>query len=68
MTRTKEFYELMEIFEKISKDLFYGHKVARENIKEVPAGHFYTDGYVNDMFQAFLHGYQYHKSISNLTD
>lgn len=68
MTGTKEFYELMEVFEKISKGLFYGHRVERENIKEVPAGQFYTDGHVNEMFQAFLHGYQYHKSISNLTD
>lgn len=68
MAGTKEFYELMEMFEKISKNLFYGHIVERENLKNSPTGYFYTDGYVNGMFHAFMEGYQYHKSITNLAE
>jgi hypothetical protein len=67
MVKTKEFEELRKQFEKDAKDLFYGHKVERYGRGEdVPAGQFYQDGFVNNMFVAYMHGYAFHKSIANL--
>ena len=68
MKGTKEFYEIMDQFEKEAKTLFYGHKIERVGKQEkVPAGIFYNDGYVNEMFKAFISGYQFHKNVS-MTD
>lgn len=67
MYGTKEFYELMAQFEKDAKTLFYGHKierVTREERPTMPADQFYNDGFVNQMFHAYMMGYQFHKSIS----
>ena len=67
MKGTKEFYEIMDQFEKEAKRLFYGHKIDRVVKNDrIPQDQFYDDGFVNNMFQAFLSGYQYHKCISNL--
>ena len=67
MRGTKEFYELMDKFEKDSKNLFYGHRVERyERDEKVPTSEFYTDGFVNQMFHAYMTGYQFHKCIANL--
>lgn len=66
MVGTKEFYELMDQFEKDVKKIIYGHKIKRENIKDVPAGVFYTDGYVNTMFQSYMHGYQNAKCLARI--
>jgi len=66
MTGTKEFYELMNMFERETKQLMYGHRVeryTREEKEHIPANQFYTDGFVNDMFQAFMSGYQYRKAL-----
>ena len=67
MKGTKEHYELMGQFEKDAKNLFYGHKVERVGRDEkVPANQFYHDGYVNNMFIAYMAGYQLHKCIANM--
>jgi hypothetical protein len=66
MRGTKEIYEVMSMFEKVARNLFYGHKVERYlRDEKVPSDQFYCDGYVNAIFLAFLSGYQYHKSVSN---
>lgn len=65
MNSTQEMYDLMSMFEKVSGTLFYGHKVERYGRGEnVPVGEFYKDGFVNQMFRAFMSGYQFHKCIS----
>jgi hypothetical protein len=65
---SKEFYEMMDFFERdAAKRLFYGHEVKRyARDEKVPADQFYTDGFVNQMFLAFMAGYSLHESISNL--
>ena len=62
---TKEHYDMMDQFEKVAKELIYGHKVERAVNRET-VGEFYYDGYVNTMFKAFMYGYAFHKCISNL--
>jgi hypothetical protein len=63
-TGTKEFYELMEQFEKNMKNITYGHNVIRDTsgIKGV----WYTDGHVNTIFDAYMHGYEYGKLTERL--
>lgn len=63
-TGDKEFYELMNQFERNMKELTYGHEVIRDNagIKGV----WYTDGYVNTMFNTYMYGYEYAKSVARL--
>lgn len=60
----KEFYELMEQFEKNMKDLTYGHEVIRD--KTDIKGVWYEDGHVNTLFNTYMHGYEYAKSIARL--
>ena len=55
---TKEFYELMDQFEKDVKKITYGHKVEREQANEkLPVNIFYQDGYINTLFLAYMRGY-----------
>jgi len=64
MVGTKEFYELMEQFEKDVKKVMYGHKIERVSKEEkVPADVFYQDGYVNTLFMMYMYGYQSGKYI-----
>lgn len=63
MTGTSEFYELMDQFEKDVRKITYGHKVERIGRgAKVPAGQFYHDGHVNELFRAYMYGYQLRKS------
>ena len=66
MRGTKEFHELMDKFEKDARDLFYGHTVERDKGENLPASVFYTDGFLNTIFHAYVMGYQLRKSISQL--
>ena len=57
-TGTKEFYDVMEHFEKnMKKSNIYISNFEKEtsNIK----GHWYKDGKTNDLFNAFLMGYSF---------
>jgi hypothetical protein len=55
-TGSKEFYEVMEQFERNMKDITYGHEIIRD--KSGIKGIWYTDGYVNTLFNTYMHGYQ----------
>lgn len=64
MNGTKEFHDIQENFEKnINYFSSHGHIVKRDNsgIK----GIWYTDGYINDLFRAFMMGYQFNR-VNNL--
>lgn len=69
MKGTKEFYEVVEQFERDFKnpesDLYVScsNPLARSS-KE--SGWFYENGLVNQIFMAYLSGYSYRKSIENL--
>jgi hypothetical protein len=64
-----EFVVMQEQFEKNIGKLTFGHKferVPRDERSKVPATIFYNDGYVNDMFQAYMHGYALKESLVRL--
>lgn len=58
MKGTKEFYDLQNQFEKDVKTLSYGNTIERENKSEKS---FYKNGYINDLFKAYMLGYSYKK-------
>jgi hypothetical protein len=58
-TGDKEFYELMNQFEKNMNDITYGHEVTRD--KTGIKGVWYTDGHVNTLFNAYMLGYGFGK-------
>lgn len=59
MKNTKEFYELRDQFEKDVSKLTYSHSFERVGRDEkVPVSIFYNDGRVNQMFHAYMLGYQ----------
>ena len=60
----KEFYDLREQFEKNMKEITYGHSLERDTsgIKGV----WYADGYVNTLFNTYMYGYEYAKSIARM--
>lgn len=62
---TYEFHEMRDQFEKDLQDMpFYvGGKVVRESIDLAENSVFYTDGNVNNLFQAYMHGYSFGKSL-----
>ena len=63
----KEFYELINQFEKDMTQLIYGHDLDRvSNEDRVPAGIFYNDGYVNTLFHSYMLGYEYSKCLARL--
>jgi len=67
MRGTKEFYELMDQFEKNVKEITYGHKVERASKNEnLPKSIFYNDGYINELFHAYMLGYQNGKLTERL--
>jgi hypothetical protein len=53
-TNTKEFYDLRNDFERI----FKGERMDRENKEMYEKGAFYQNGQTNNLFKAFLSGYQ----------
>ena len=58
-SHTKEFYDLMSEFEKV-----FSHKrLDREDKSLWPKQHYYQDGSANDLFCAYLHGYQNGRSV-----
>jgi len=59
----KEFCDLMTQFEKNVKEITYGHNVERD--KSGIKGVWYTDGYINTLFDAYMHGYEYAKCLVN---
>lgn len=60
MLGSKEHYELMAQFEKDFKHL----RVSREQDKTLfRLGHVYQDGRVNDMYGAYIRGYQFGKRV-----
>lgn len=63
-TGDKEFHELREQFEKNMNEITYGHRLDRDTagIKGV----WYDDGYVNTIFNAYMYGYEYAKSMARL--
>ena len=60
---SKEFAELQEFFEKqvLNYIAVYGKTVERDGSVR---GQWYTNGEINNLFKAFLAGYEYHKVIS----
>ena len=64
MLYTKEFYELMDFFEKSGlKTVYTGAEIKREPKELWPKKQYYTNGKVNDFFKMFLAGYQLGKII-----
>ncbi len=64
MRGTKEFYDLMERFEKDVRNLCHSKVVKREPVSDnIPKSVFYTDGIVNELFRAYMMGYAYSKAI-----
>lgn len=62
--KTGELYKVMERFENVYKGQT---RLDREKDKEIwKIGSFYENGETNKLFNAFLNGYMYNKSISNL--
>lgn len=64
MLYTKEFYELMDFFEKISKKTVRtGSQGLKRSEKEMwPKQQYYDDGMANEAFKLFMQGYSYGKS------
>lgn len=64
---TKEFYDLMNQFEKDLKNMnVYGCRIQREPLKMGEKNvYFYTDGRVNGLFEAYMFGYSNAKCIFN---
>ncbi len=60
----KEFYELQAQFERDVSNITYGHRYDRETGKNLPRGIFYQDGAINQLFQAYMMGYEYAKSLA----
>lgn len=58
MRGTKEFEDLQKQFEKDIKEITYGRTIEREQKSDnLPSDVFYTDGYINQMFRAYMLGY-----------
>lgn len=58
---SKEFYEAMEMFEKVMISNFYGNNFDKEKKENVPVGIWYADGKINTLFKMFLEGCEYSK-------
>ncbi|WP_336974571.1 hypothetical protein [Alcaligenes sp. PF14] len=59
MLITKEHYDLMAAFERSHKERF-----DKEDKSLWPKGVIYQDGRVNELFQAYRHGYAYAKTTA----
>lgn len=62
---SEEFYRLMEQFEKEGKNAFYG-RLTREPRDQWEHRCYYQDGRVNELFEAYMMGYQLRRSVENL--
>jgi hypothetical protein len=58
MLHTKEFYEIMDVFEKNAKQLVSmgSQGLTKEDKEQWTKQHYYCDGNVNNAFKMFLHG------------
>lgn len=67
MLHTKEFYEIMAHFERMSKNFIRTGKSGfqKEHKENWVKQCYYCDGVANEAFIVFLNGYSYGKSISN---
>lgn len=67
MVGTKEFYDLMDMFEKSVKKIYIpGTKsLTREPRDTWTKGYIYTDGNVNSAFHVYMHGYVFGKYVGN---
>lgn len=65
MLFTKEFYEIMEVFEKNAKKLVSmgSQGLTKESKDNWVNKHYYCDGNVNNSFIMFLHGVQLGKIL-----
>jgi hypothetical protein len=62
MRKTKEFYDMMDQFERDAKKHFRGRFDRVKPGAKCPAEYsFYEDGQINDMFRAYMMGYAYAK-------
>lgn len=70
MLYTKEFYEIMDFFEKnISKTIQKGSQGLRREDKELwKSKYYYCDGNVNESFKIFLNGYMLGKCYTDISD
>lgn len=60
----KEFYSVMEQFEKSVIKEVYGKRILRDTTKFFGvANNFYTDGFINSLFIMFMSGYSFGKII-----
>jgi hypothetical protein len=63
----KEFYELMEQFEKDINKLGHGQNCRLDRTGgKVPEGIFYDDGYTNAIFHAYMMGYENAKCLARM--
>lgn len=61
---SKEFYEVLEQFERDAKHLFYGKRLDREKDKSSwERGFIYENGETNELFKLFIAGYSYGKNV-----
>jgi len=56
---TKQFYEIMEGFEKFVKSSSYVSRVRLDRAESAPIGIFYDDGNANSMFHVYMAAYQH---------
>ena len=67
MSGTKEFYEMMDQFEKGLKTIPGSpsdtKRVSREDRHKVPKNVFYNNGLVNQLFLSYMLGYSNGKSV-----
>ena len=56
---SKEFYELIENFERNEKHLPYAGSFEKEDRRLWSEGQVYQDGQVNNFFKCFMLGYQF---------
>lgn len=62
MSGTKEFYDLIAIFEK--SKIAYGRRLDKENKQDWNRKVYYQDGETNRLFIAFVEGYALAKSMA----
>jgi hypothetical protein len=62
---SKEFFDIMNQFEKDVQKITYGHSFDRAPLskEEYIKGSFYNDGYVNTLFEAYLLGYAFKRYV-----
>lgn len=67
MLHTKEFYEIMEVFEKTSKQFvrFGSQGLKREPKENWINKYYYCDGNVNEAFKIFLNGVMFGKTLNS---